>query len=157
MGRRMSGLIWNLELRGGCPHLCRLRLASVGSKWTSFDYVLVHTRFMGSHKHSSFVCCWDGSYPTIPHGCLEGIVHGPPTDSPVCGITWKTCTRVRWSLVVSVTTSWTVATHGALLAHVWHVVRFRPLQGWLLIQIFMTPSEMVDACSSNLNVELSTS
>jgi hypothetical protein len=25
-----------------------------------------------------------------------GLVYGPPTDSLVCDITWKTCTRVRW-------------------------------------------------------------
>jgi hypothetical protein len=24
------------------------------------------------------------------------IVYGPPTDSPVCGIMWKTCTKERW-------------------------------------------------------------
>jgi hypothetical protein len=137
--------------------LCRLRPRSVGSEWTSFDYVLAHTGFMGSRKHNSFVCWWDESYPTIPHGCIEGIVHGPSTDRPVCGIAWKPCTRVRWALIVCVTMSWTIATHGALLAHVWHVVRFITLQDWLLIQISTTPSEMDDACSPNLNIELSTS
>jgi hypothetical protein len=35
-----------------------------------------------------------------PHGCLEGIVHGPPTDA-YQGITWKTYTRVRWAQIVS--------------------------------------------------------
>jgi hypothetical protein len=38
----------------------------------------------------------------------------------------------------------TVATHGALLAHVYHVVRFYPLPGVLLIRISTTPSEMGD-------------
>jgi hypothetical protein len=28
---------------------------------------------------------------------IEGIVHGPPTDSPECCIAWKMCTRVRWA------------------------------------------------------------
>jgi hypothetical protein len=32
MGRKGSGLIRNLELQGGFPHLCRLRPASVGSE-----------------------------------------------------------------------------------------------------------------------------
>jgi hypothetical protein len=27
-----------------------------------------------------------------------GIVYGPPTDSPECGIMWKTCTRERWDV-----------------------------------------------------------
>jgi hypothetical protein len=35
MGRRMSGLIWNLELQGGSPCLCWLRPTLVGSGWTS--------------------------------------------------------------------------------------------------------------------------
>jgi hypothetical protein len=43
------------------------------------------------------------------------------------------------------------------MAHVCCVVRLFPLQGRLLIQISVTPLEMGDACSSNLNVELSTS
>jgi hypothetical protein len=47
--------------------------------------------------------------------------------------TWKTCTRVRWALIVSLTALWTVAIRGALLARVCHVVRLIPLQGlnWL--------------------------
>jgi hypothetical protein len=43
--------IWSSE--GGSPHLCQLRtnrLAPVNK----IDYVLAHTRFMGSHKLSSF-------------------------------------------------------------------------------------------------------
>jgi hypothetical protein len=39
---------------GGSPHLCRLRTASVGPPATSIDYVLMHTGYMGPHKHSSF-------------------------------------------------------------------------------------------------------
>jgi hypothetical protein len=157
MGWRMSGLIIDSKLRGGSPHLCRLRPTSVGSEWASSDYVLAHMGFMGSCKCSSFVCFWDESYSTIPHGCLEGIVHGPPMDSRVCGIAWKTCTWMRWALIVSMATSWTVATHGALLARVRCVVMFIPLQGWLLIRISATPSKMGDACLPHQNVELSTS
>jgi hypothetical protein len=54
---------------------------------------------------------------------------------------WKTCTRVRWTLIVSLTSSWIVATHGALRAYVCRVVRFIPVQVWLLIQISTTPSD----------------
>jgi hypothetical protein len=35
-----------------------------------------------------------------------------------------------------------------------HVVNFLPLQGYISIQISTKPSEMGDACSPNLNVEL---
>jgi hypothetical protein len=44
--------IWSSK--GGSPHLCRLRTASVEPCGTSIDYVLVHTGFMGSHKLSRF-------------------------------------------------------------------------------------------------------
>jgi hypothetical protein len=37
-----------------------------------------------------------GRYPTIPLEMSTEIVYGPPTDSPVCGIAWKMCTRERW-------------------------------------------------------------
>jgi hypothetical protein len=37
-----------------------------------------------------------GRYHTIPLEMSIGIVYGPPMDSPVCGIAWKTCTRERW-------------------------------------------------------------
>jgi hypothetical protein len=37
-----------------------------------------------------------------------------------------------------------VATRGAFVAHMCHVVRLFPLQGVLLIQIYATPSEMGD-------------
>jgi hypothetical protein len=35
-------------------------------------------------------------YPTIPLKISIRILYGPPTDSPECGIMWKTCTRKRW-------------------------------------------------------------
>jgi hypothetical protein len=37
-----------------------------------------------------------GRYPTILLEMSIGIVYGPPTDSPACGITWRTCSRERW-------------------------------------------------------------
>jgi hypothetical protein len=47
-----------------------------------------------------------------------------------------------------------VATRGAFMADVCHVVRFLPLQGCISIQISTTPSEMGDACSSSPNIEM---
>jgi hypothetical protein len=41
-------------------------------------------------------------------------------------------------------TSWIVATRGSLRACVCHIVRFVPLQGWLLMRISATLSEMSD-------------
>jgi hypothetical protein len=57
---------------------------------------------------------------------------------------WKTTlgwgrTRPEFLIV-----SWTIATRGALWACVCHVVRFIPLQGFLLIRISGTPSNMGD-------------
>jgi hypothetical protein len=73
-----------------------VKATSVGPCVTSIDYVLAHTGFMGSCKLSSFDSHWVGWYLTSPVVMYTGIVYGPPMDSPVCGITWKTCTRERW-------------------------------------------------------------
>jgi hypothetical protein len=70
---------------------------------------------------------------------------------------WKTCTRVRWALIVSLTSLWIVATRGVLRACVCHVVRFVPLQGDYWFESPRHPRTWVMACSLCLNVELSTS
>jgi hypothetical protein len=57
---------------------------------------------------------------------------------------WKMCTRVRWATIISLITSWIVATHGALWACMCQVAKFMPLQGLLLILISVTPSDMGD-------------
>jgi hypothetical protein len=54
MGRSGRGLFSCLELRGGSPRLCRLRTDRLAPV-SKFDYVLAHTRFMGSRKLSSLV------------------------------------------------------------------------------------------------------
>jgi hypothetical protein len=87
-----------------------------------------------------------GWYPTIPLEKSIEIVYGPPTDSPACGIVWKTCTRERWD------PDWP---YGIIAkgCHTWHVrgrgyvvlVRFVPLQGWLLIPISAALSDMNDS------------
>jgi hypothetical protein len=109
----------------------------------AFDYVLVYTGHMKSPNWVELcvieteailpylmVVQWDSAWAT----------HGVSAEA----YAWKTCTRVRWALIISLTASWMVATGGALLACVCHVVRFIPLQGWLLIQISMTPLDMGD-------------
>jgi hypothetical protein len=58
--------------------------------------------------------------------------------------TWKMTLGWGRTRLDSLTVSWTIATRVASVAHVCHVVRFRPLQDWLLIQIFATPSDMGD-------------
>jgi hypothetical protein len=45
-----------------------------------------------------------------------------------------------------------MATRGAFVAHVCHVVRFYALEGVLLIQISATPLDMGEVCSPHLNV-----
>jgi hypothetical protein len=70
---------------------------------------------------------------------------------------WKTCTRVRWARLDSVIVIVNCCHSWCLRSYVCRVIRLFPLQGWLLIQKSVTPSEMGDACSPNLNVELSTS
>jgi hypothetical protein len=63
---------------GGCPCLCRLKITPVEPRGTSFDYVMEHTRFMGSHKLSSFMCCRDESCSTVPPVCTSGLCMGHP-------------------------------------------------------------------------------
>jgi hypothetical protein len=46
-GKGESGLMSNSELQDGSPRLCGLRTKLVGPFGTSFDYVLMHARFLG--------------------------------------------------------------------------------------------------------------
>jgi hypothetical protein len=61
--------VWSSE--GARPHLSRLRTDRL-TPVSKFDYVLAHTRFMGSHKLSILDGHRDGSYPTIPPRCISG-------------------------------------------------------------------------------------
>jgi hypothetical protein len=73
------------ELRGGSHRPCRLRIDRLTSV-SKFDYILTHTGFMGSRKLSSFDGHRVGRYLTSPIVMYTGIVYGPPTDNPECGI-----------------------------------------------------------------------
>jgi hypothetical protein len=143
MGRKGSGLIWNSKLQGGGPSLCRLRPMMIGSEWTSIWNVLTHMGHMESPN-------WLGSCAAEMEAILPYLM-GVQWDSAwathgvsVEAYTWKMCTRVTWALIISLTVSWIIATRDALLACVCHVLRFIHLQGWLLIRISATPSDMVD-------------
>jgi hypothetical protein len=143
MGRKGSGVIWYSELQGSSLRLCRLRPTLVEPCWTSIWNILTHTGHMESPNW--IVSCAAETEAILPY--LAGVkwnsawaTHDVSTKSYV----WKTCTRVRWALIISLTSLWIVATRGALQAYVCHVVRFIPLQGWLLIWISVTPSDMGD-------------
>jgi hypothetical protein len=109
----------------------------------AFDYILTH---MGHTESLNWVAtCVAKMEAILPY--LTGVhrdsacaTHGVSAEA----YAWNTCTRVRWDLIVSLITSWIVVTRVALLAYVCRVVRFIPLQGWLLIRISTTPSDMGD-------------
>jgi hypothetical protein len=134
MGRRMSGLIWNSELQGGSPYLCRLRTDRLASM---SKFVLCTGAYEILWAPANWVVsCAAETEAILPY--LTGVkwdsawaTHGVSTEA----YAWKTCTRVRWTLIISLTALWAVATCGALLARVCRVVRLIPLQGWLLIRI----------------------
>jgi hypothetical protein len=105
--------------------------------------VLTHTRHMDSPN--LVASCATETEAILPNlTCVQWdsawATHGMSTEA----YTWKTCTSVRWALIIFLTASWTVATRGALRACVCCIVRFIPLQGWLLIRISATPSDMGD-------------
>jgi hypothetical protein len=105
--------------------------------------VLMHTGHMESPNWvASCVAETEAILPYLMgvHQDSAWATHGVSAES----YAWKTCTRVRWTLIVSLTSSWIVATRGALWAYVCRYVRFIPLQGWLLIRIFAMPSDMGD-------------
>jgi hypothetical protein len=102
---RMEGQEWYVDIQGSkvvapclcwlSPFLCRLRTVCSGT--------------LGKHLicNDCMKALWDlanwcnsmivvvGRYPTTPLEMFSGIVYVPHTDSPVCGIKWKTCTRER--------------------------------------------------------------
>jgi hypothetical protein len=139
-GKGESGLFSCLKLRGGSPHLCRLRTNRLAPV-SKFDYVLTHTGLMGSCKLSSFDCHRVGRYLTSPIVIYTRIVYVPPTDSLECGIAWKMwdlaqlfdCCRKLWPLVESLSLTCVVLL-GCYLARC------------KLIRIFVTLSDMSDTC-----------
>jgi hypothetical protein len=68
MGRMRVVCFHFRSSEGGSPCQCRLRTDRV-APGNKIDYVLAHTRFMGSCKLSSFDGCRVGRYLTSLHGC----------------------------------------------------------------------------------------
>jgi hypothetical protein len=64
-------------------------------------------------------------------------------DSPTCDIVWKRCTRERWDpdqpygIIVKGCHMWPISGRAYIV-----LVRFIPLQGWLLIRISTTLWDM---------------
>jgi hypothetical protein len=109
MGRKGSGLIQYSELQGDSPRLSWLRtnhLAPVskfelctsayGISWGPANWVASCVAKMKAILLYLIDVYWDSAWAT----------HGVSTEA----YAWKTCTRVRWALIISLTMSWTVAT-----------------------------------------------
>jgi hypothetical protein len=104
MGRKGSGLIWYLELQGGSPRLSRLRVASVESEWTR-TWMYWCIRDMESPNW--VVSCAAETEVILPY--LTDVkwdsawaAYGVSAEAYM----WKTCTWVRWALIVCLTSSW---------------------------------------------------
>jgi hypothetical protein len=132
MGRKGSGLTWNSELQSGSPRLCRLRTDRLAP-------VSMFELCTGAYRILWGPANWVASCATETEAILPYLT-GVKWDSAWAthsvsaeAYTWKMCNRVRWALIVSLTALWTIATRGALLAHVCRVVKLLPLQGlnWL--------------------------
>jgi hypothetical protein len=154
--RKGSGLIWYSKLQDGSPRLCRLGPTSVGSEWTSIWNVMAHTKQMES---PNLVASWATETEVVlPY--LTGVqwdrawaTHGVSIEAYM----WKTCTRVRWALIVSLTASWIVATNGSSLPACVMLSGLYPCKVDFLFESPWHPRTWVMTCSSNLSVELSTS
>jgi hypothetical protein len=87
-----------------------------------------------------------GWFPTILLEMSIEIVYEPSKDSLACGITWNMCTRERWDpdrpygIVAKCCHTWHVRVRAYIM-----LVRFIPLQSWLLIWISMILSNMSDS------------
>jgi hypothetical protein len=98
VGRKGSGLIWYSELQGGSPHLSRLRTMSFESCWTSiWMYWRIRNIWNPQTETEAILpyltdVKWDSTWAT----------HGVSAEA----YAWKMCTRVRWALIVSLTSSW---------------------------------------------------
>jgi hypothetical protein len=151
-GKCESGLMSYSKLQGGSPLLCWLRTASVGSWWASIDYVLMHTGHMKSCKLSGFDGHRVGRSLTSPIVMYTRIVYGPPMDSPVCGITWKTYIRERCGparlLTVVTNCDHSCCLHGSRLS----CCQVISLERCVLIWISVTLSGMSDDLLPHPNV-----
>jgi hypothetical protein len=110
MWRKGSGLIRYSEHQGGSSHLSWLRIdrltpmrkyelctGAYGISWGPVNWVASCVA-----KTKAIL-----PYLTGVHRDSAWATHSVSTEASV----WKTCTRVRWALIISLTASWIVATH----------------------------------------------
>jgi hypothetical protein len=137
---------WYSMLQDGSPCLCRLMTVYSGpfnEHWLCTDSM---PDLWGPVNRRSSMIVVVGRYPTIPLEMNIGIVYGSPTDSPVCDIMWKTCTRERWDpdrpngIVAKGCHKWSVHESAYVM-----LVKFITLPDWLLIRISATLSDMSDS------------
>jgi hypothetical protein len=156
MGRRMNGLIWNSELQCGSPCLTWLKTDRLASMIKFELYTGAYGIYWGPANW--VVSCVAETEDILPYltGVYQDIAwvtHGVFTEA----YTWKTCTRVRWVLIVSLTTLWTIATRGALLDCVCHIVRFYTLVRLTIdLNLHDYPQIWITLVRCNHFIELST-
>jgi hypothetical protein len=113
------------------------------STWLCTDRML---DLWGLVNQRSLMIIVVGRYPTIPLEMSIKIVYGSPRDSSECGIAWRTCIRERWDpdrpygIIAKGCHTWPVCACAYVV-----LVRFIPLQGWLLIWISTTLLDMSDS------------
>jgi hypothetical protein len=153
LGRLRVVWIINSELQGGSPLLSWIRtdrLASVSK------FELYTSAYGISWGPANWVasCVTETEailpYLTTVHQDSARATHGVSLEA----YAWKMCTRVRWGLIVSLITSWTIATHSALLACVCRVVRFLPLKGLNWLESLWHPQIWVTLAHRSHSVEL---
>jgi hypothetical protein len=152
-GKVENGLISDSELQGGSTDLCWLRIALVipccNKHW------VVHWCIRDLWGPANLVALTIAELDDTPLYFTNdiGIVFGPPTD-----YRWdfhvEDGTRVRWTCLESLIV-------GANGGHSWYLCvscvsccQVISLIRWLLIQIFMMPSDMGEACSLCTNIEV---
>jgi hypothetical protein len=156
MGRKGSGLIWNSELQGGSPRLCWLRIDRLALV-SKLELCTGAYRILWGPANWVASCAAETKtilpYLTDVKWDSEWTTHGVSTEA----YAWKTCTRVRWALIVSLTALWTIATRGALPGRVCRVVRLLPLQGLNWLESPRYPRIWVTLAHCSHSVKISTS
>jgi hypothetical protein len=156
MGRKGSGLIWNSELQGGSPHLCQLRTDRLAPV-SKFELCTGAYRILWGPVNWVALCVTETEavlpYITGVHRDSAWATHGMYAEAYV----WKTCTSMRWALIISLIVLWTIATCGALPACMCRVVRLLPLQGLNWLESPWYPRIWVTLACCSHSVELTTS
>jgi hypothetical protein len=145
MARKGSGMNWNSKLQGGSPRLSWLwtdRLAPVskfelctsayGISWGPANFVVLCVAkvkvilpyLLGGHRDSAWV------------------THSVSAEAYV----WKTCTRVRCALIVSMTASWNVAAHLPLWLSCVMLLGLYPCMVDYWFKFLWLPSDMGNTC-----------